>query len=112
MYSQTSRFDARMGAREVDATLAILTNSASTQISLKTGWDHVPPRAASKAATYRTRRSITGSYCRRSAQSFSAIGYFLERNVMETFLIVLAIAAMAGVCVFLFVIEPRRKIYD
>jgi len=36
----------------------------------------------------------------------------LERKVMETFLIVLAIAAMAGICVFLFVIEPRRKIYD
>jgi hypothetical protein len=31
---------------------------------------------------------------------------------METFLIALAIIAMAGVCIFLFVIEPRRKIYD
>ena len=31
---------------------------------------------------------------------------------METFFIVLAVVAMAGVCVFLFVIEPRRKIYD
>jgi hypothetical protein len=31
---------------------------------------------------------------------------------METFFIVLALAALAGVCVFLFVIEPRRKIYD
>jgi hypothetical protein len=109
---QTPRFDAGIGAPEADAMLAIRTNSASTQISLKTGWDHIPPRAASKAATYRNRRSITGSYCRRSAQTFSAIGYFLERKVMETFLIVLAIAAMAGICVFLFVIEPRRKIYD
>jgi len=25
---------------------------------------------------------------------------------------VLGLVAMAGVCVFLFVIEPRRKIYD
>jgi hypothetical protein len=41
-----------------------------------------------------------------------SIGYFWERKVMDTFLIVLAIAAMAGICVFLFVIEPRRKIYD
>jgi hypothetical protein len=31
---------------------------------------------------------------------------------METLLIVLGLVAMAGVCVFLFVIEPRRKIYD
>ncbi len=31
---------------------------------------------------------------------------------METFFIGLAIAALAGVCIFLFVIEPRRKIYD
>jgi hypothetical protein len=31
---------------------------------------------------------------------------------METFFIALAIVALAGVCVFLFVIEPRRKIYD
>jgi hypothetical protein len=31
---------------------------------------------------------------------------------METFLIVLAVVAMAGVAFFLFVIEPRRKIYD
>jgi hypothetical protein len=31
---------------------------------------------------------------------------------METLLIVLGLAAMAGICVFLFVIEPRRKIYD
>jgi hypothetical protein len=33
-------------------------------------------------------------------------------QVMETFLIVLALAALFGVCFFLFVIEPRRKIYD
>ena len=31
---------------------------------------------------------------------------------METILIALGIVALAGVCVFLFVIEPRRKIYD
>jgi hypothetical protein len=31
---------------------------------------------------------------------------------METFLIVLALAALFGVCFFLFVIEPRRSIYD
>jgi hypothetical protein len=31
---------------------------------------------------------------------------------MEAFLIVLAVIAAAGVVVFLFVIEPRRKIYD
>jgi hypothetical protein len=31
---------------------------------------------------------------------------------METFFIALAIVALAGVCIFLFVIEPRRKIYD
>jgi hypothetical protein len=32
--------------------------------------------------------------------------------VMEAFLIVLAVIAAAGVVLFLFVIEPRRKIYD
>src|SRR5262249_30720564 len=32
--------------------------------------------------------------------------------VMEAFLIVLAVIAAAGVVIFLFVIEPRRKIYD
>jgi hypothetical protein len=31
---------------------------------------------------------------------------------MEVFLIVLAVIAGAGVVFFLFVIEPRRKIYD
>jgi len=31
---------------------------------------------------------------------------------METFFIALALIALAGVCVFLFVMEPRRKIYD
>ena len=31
---------------------------------------------------------------------------------METFFIALAVLALAGICVFLFVIEPRRKIYD
>ena len=31
---------------------------------------------------------------------------------MEAFLIVLALIAGVGVAVFLFVIEPRRKIYD
>ena len=32
--------------------------------------------------------------------------------VMEAFLIVLAVIAGTGVAFFLFVIEPRRKIYD
>jgi len=31
---------------------------------------------------------------------------------METFYIAIAIAAMSGFCVWLFVIEPRRKIHD
>ena len=31
---------------------------------------------------------------------------------MQTFFIALAVMAMASVCIFLFVIEPRRKIYD
>jgi hypothetical protein len=31
---------------------------------------------------------------------------------MEFFLIALAVIAATGVAVFLFVIEPRRKIYD
>jgi hypothetical protein len=37
---------------------------------------------------------------------------FFGAKLMETFFIVLALAALAGVCIFLFVIEPRRKIYD
>jgi hypothetical protein len=35
-----------------------------------------------------------------------------EAYGMEAFLIVLAAIAAAGVAFFLFVIEPRRKIYD
>ena len=31
---------------------------------------------------------------------------------METFFIALAAIAMGGACVWLFVFEPRRKIYD
>jgi len=31
---------------------------------------------------------------------------------MEVFLIVVAVIAAAGVVFFLFVVEPRRKIYD
>jgi len=31
---------------------------------------------------------------------------------MEVFFIMLAVIAGAGIAVFLFVIEPRRKIYD
>jgi hypothetical protein len=31
---------------------------------------------------------------------------------MDTFLIVLGVIAMVGIVFFLFVIEPRRKIYD
>ena len=31
---------------------------------------------------------------------------------METFLIALAVTAMAGIVFFLFILEPRRKIYD
>jgi hypothetical protein len=34
------------------------------------------------------------------------------RHVMEMFFIVLALVAGAGIVFFLFVIEPRRKIYD
>jgi hypothetical protein len=33
-------------------------------------------------------------------------------QVMEAFLIGLALLGLFGVCFFLFVIEPRRKIYD
>jgi len=33
-------------------------------------------------------------------------------DVMEVFLIMLVVIAGVGVAVFLFVIEPRRKIYD
>jgi hypothetical protein len=35
-----------------------------------------------------------------------------EHTVMEVFLIGLALIAGTGVVFFLFVIEPRRKIYD
>ena len=31
---------------------------------------------------------------------------------METFFIVLAVLALGGACIWLFVFEPRRKIYD
>jgi hypothetical protein len=31
---------------------------------------------------------------------------------METILIALGLVGLAGVAIFLFVIEPRRKIYD
>jgi hypothetical protein len=31
---------------------------------------------------------------------------------METFLMALGLIATAGVCFLLFVVEPRRKIYD
>jgi hypothetical protein len=31
---------------------------------------------------------------------------------METLLITFGVCALAGICFFLFVIEPRRKIYD
>ena len=31
---------------------------------------------------------------------------------METFFIALAVMVMGGACVWLFVFEPRRKIYD
>jgi hypothetical protein len=33
-------------------------------------------------------------------------------RIMETFLITLAVIGMSGGCFWLFVIEPRRKIYD
>ena len=33
-------------------------------------------------------------------------------DVMEIFLIILAVIAGIGVAIFLFVIEPRRAIYD
>ena len=35
-----------------------------------------------------------------------------EHTVMEMFFIVLAVIAGTGIAFFLFVIEPRRKIYD
>ena len=35
-----------------------------------------------------------------------------EHSVMELFLIVLVMIAGAGTAFFVFVIEPRRKIYD
>jgi hypothetical protein len=31
---------------------------------------------------------------------------------METFYIALALIGMSAICFFLFVVEPRRKIYD
>jgi hypothetical protein len=31
---------------------------------------------------------------------------------METFFITLAVIAMSGICFWLFIIEPRRNIYD
>ena len=31
---------------------------------------------------------------------------------METFFIALAITVLSGLCICLFVLEPRRKIYD
>jgi hypothetical protein len=31
---------------------------------------------------------------------------------METFFIALALIGMSGVCFLLFIVEPRRKIYD
>jgi hypothetical protein len=31
---------------------------------------------------------------------------------METFSIALAVIGMSGICFWLFIIEPRRKIYD
>jgi hypothetical protein len=36
----------------------------------------------------------------------------LGSDVMEVFFLMLAVIAGVGVAVFLFVIEPRRKIYD
>jgi hypothetical protein len=33
-------------------------------------------------------------------------------QAVETFFIVLGVIALAGVCIWLFVFEPRRKIYD
>jgi hypothetical protein len=36
----------------------------------------------------------------------------LGRDVMEAFFIVLAMIVGVGIAVFLFVIEPRRTIYD
>jgi hypothetical protein len=31
---------------------------------------------------------------------------------METIFITLAVIGMSGICLWLFIIEPRRKIYD
>jgi hypothetical protein len=44
-------------------------------------------------------------------ESFSTIKS-LGVQAMETFFIVLGVIALAGVCILLFVFEPRRKIYD
>ena len=62
-----------------------------------------------KRRPHRSRRSITGSYRRRLAQ----IERGAERlGLMEAFLIAVVIIALSIGCFFLFVIEPRRKIYD
>jgi hypothetical protein len=34
------------------------------------------------------------------------------RYVMETFFIALGVVVLAGIAIWLFVFEPRRKIYD
>jgi len=31
---------------------------------------------------------------------------------METFFITIAVIALSGICFWLFIIEPRRKVYD
>jgi len=45
-------------------------------------------------------------------ESFSTIRKALEVQAVETFFIVVGAIALAGVCIWLFVFEPRRKIYD
>jgi hypothetical protein len=56
-----------------------------------------------KTAMYRTDR-------RQSMPSANT--YHSGRCVMETFFIALGVIVLAGVAVWLFVFEPRRKIYD
>jgi len=45
-------------------------------------------------------------------ESFSTTRKALEVQAVETFFIVVGAIALAGVCIWLFVFEPRRKIYD
>ena len=43
---------------------------------------------------------------------YGGVDGHLGSDVMEVFLIALAVVVGVGIAVFLFVIEPRREIYD